>query len=863
MEELLQNLDQATNPDPATQNRLAEFINLQFQNPNFGNIIFEILTNPAFNENKTILTLCCNILKSWAKIQLPNMNFDEKKVFFQTLKTLILNNHPAIEDLSIIFVDSVMNGDANTKYFETDIFDFFNKITQGTPMHQICALINIVFYISKHYKRASRYEACEPSLLFVRVNNVIIPFFKDYSMLETPEGCYILIKSLSIYKHLFHRVKAGIQQANELINFSQNIILMFSQRNIILCSDFGLKLVGQCCRFLNSFYSKFKKTFTENADMVLNILNVYLSVLAISLEISRNEAFLISSILRGIEIFRKYLISNHQTLMLILEASKLTEIDQEEYFHSPNIFYCNVYSNSGFASSNSAAHISRSLIFSMIKQNPALFQDLILMPIEEHIVRCTGYCIDALPDKDYSNDINIFEYSSSLFINNINVSPLLIVSHLDFIRHFIRFLSFEIKQQIMESIIIKFLCYESDLLIQFFACKLFKTLMKNEVPPFENSIVVLVNFLPRCFSPLALNSVRILFDLQRDPVLPYAEKVLYSIFEILQQSIAQYLGSTDAIQIENASNIISSNLTLIGDIISSLGNILIPSDLLLIASTIFENGITDCCDDLVVFLTSIFSTSSPDIYPFVQLWLNKAILPTWIGFLDALIEPFFSLISHSPELFVNFNITYQIEEICLEKLINYNTSSDSLYKYSTILSWIIIIDPNADAIAPLECSQYILSQGLCNIQVSADLFDIIASLTISRKSEPPNHQLIDNIIIAVNQNCFLKLYQKRLYSLFFLTLTALGKGENFVLNAFSILKEEHNQRKLGSLNYLSQISYPLEFENSIFDINDKLISPIERINIKELIVSALNACSQNTISLIKNQYSDLFALLIQ
>ena len=122
MEELLQNLDQATNPDPATQNRLAEFINLQFQNPNFGNIIFEILSNPAFNENKTILTLCCNILKSWAKIQLPNMNFDEKKVFFQTLKTLILNNHPAIEDLSIIFVDSVMNGDANTKYFETDIF---------------------------------------------------------------------------------------------------------------------------------------------------------------------------------------------------------------------------------------------------------------------------------------------------------------------------------------------------------------------------------------------------------------------------------------------------------------------------------------------------------------------------------------------------------------------------------------------------------------------------------------------------------------------------------------------------------------------------------------------------------------------
>ena len=231
--------------------------------------------------------------------------------------------------------------------------------------------------------------------------------------------------------------------------------------------------------------------------------------------------------------------------------------------------------------------------------------------------------------------------------------------------------------------------------------------------------------------------------------------------------------------------------------------------------------------------------------------------------LDTLIEPFFSLISHSPELFVNFNITYQIEEICLEKLINYNTSSDSLYKYSTILSWIIIIDPNADAIAPLECSQYILSQGLCNIQVSADLFDIIASLTISRKSEPPNHQLIDNIIIAVNQNCFLKLYQKRLYSLFFLTLTALGKGENFVLNAFSILKEEHNQRKLGSLNYLSQISYPLEFENSIFDINDKLISPIERINIKELIVSALNACSQNTISLIKNQYSDLFASLIQ
>ncbi|OHT15099.1 hypothetical protein TRFO_14451 [Tritrichomonas foetus] len=883
MEELLLHLGNATNQDPEIQARLAQFINIKIQSPDFGNSLFDILQNTQIEIPHQILQLCCNILKLWAKVQFPKMTFDMKLLFFKTLKKLILDNHPTINDLSIVYIDIAASEKGEFQFFESDIYDFFNKLSANPPLIQLNALTNIVLYFSKRYKRAAGFEGCEPTLLFKRVIHIFEPILNNIELLGIPEGHIILCKALSIFKNLFFRVHTNIHKASLFLNFAKNVLISYCERK--LSNEY--KLVSRSCSFLNAFYSKhcYKKVFIENVN---EILHQHFIMISITLENSRNDTFLIFSILRVIETFRKFIPSNPETLSIILNTAKLSPIDIEEFSHSPNIFYYNVYAKNKHCESNSLCQISRSLIFSMIKSNPSLFQVLLSFPPDEHVIRCTGYCLDALPNP-ISLNIDIFKYCEPLFstpnnsnpennYNNIFEMKIVLCAHLDFLRHFLKFASNENKMNLMLTIVPKFLIgirnleneqNDTNFLLSLFACKIFKKLLKENIPPFDHAIEALVNLLPKCFSTsVVLESVQMLISIQKDTVLPYSEKVLIEVLDSLEFTISQYIESNDANQIENSSELISSNLRLSALLIESTGSFLVSPRLFPIIEAIFKYSITDCCEEFSYLLTSIFSTDSQLIPPLTQIWFSYAMNDSWNGFVDQLIEPFFQFVSKQPNLFLSLNITEQIEEVCLGYLIETNSEhiiSEKLYKFSTLLVWTFLVDSKIDVIPALQCIQMICSIDYLNIQYYASFFDIMAAITIIKKMPPPDQHLLSRMIESTKQNWPIKLHQKRLYAIFYLTLSLLIPNEsNFYFTlGITVLNEEKIQENVGNDTFFHLRTIPFDLSHMTFDedYNQNYVSPIYTFDIDGLVSQVIQICHPEIVDHMKVQLKELFPTL--
>lgn len=961
MDELLQNLEQATNPDPNVQSSLAQYINLQIENPDFGEILFEILENDYLSIPPQILSICCNILKLWAKVQWEHLDFAKKCTFFESLKKLLMNDHPVINDLSIVFIDiashsisaGILNGE-NSRCYESHIYDFFNRISANPPLQQLHALTNIIFFISRKYKRgSSSAEGSEPTLLFTRVCNVFIPLFEyQEELIETAEGCEILSMTLSIFKAFFFnifiqkvsKVSDSIEQASEIvrimldkavipINFAQTVLSEFSEQTVI---DF--RLVARCCNFLNSFYklilfdedfsqiSSENNYFEEYFNDAEEILQLNFSVLSFALEVASSDTFLIPSILKVFETFRKFLPPQKELLDIILSSSRLTPVDREEFFNSPNIFYLNVYEEFKDCGSDSTPQISRSIIYLMVKKNYELLLYMLSLPIEEeHLIRCISYCLPLINRLDQEDHEGVLDILNQFYVSLLQFEsqdPIFIAARLHFICNFVPFLPDEQRTNLMEEIIPPYFSLfieqitnseteksdtnsnnsnndENDdlngfVIIMLITCELFKRLLSYDVSPFsfEESLQALVTFHSYCFTPIVIDSIRLMVFKEKGKIIPFAESILDKVFISLEFNFSQFLDAAgDPNQIETATDSISSNLSLCSMLIESstitteeegtfASSCLIKPELLSIIQVIFENEITDCCEDLVHFLSVVYATDSSLIIQFTQLWFCFAISNEWVGFIDQLIEPFFSIISNSPDLFNELNVTEQIEEICLSYLVDPSGLArfESVHKFATLISWICLIDLKLDVepeiqLVQLICGDFCSSQNSdSNIVLVASLFDVMASLTVSRKILPSQSIFEAMIGVAVKENWIVKVDQKRLYSIFILTVILLSKDvinsnqqlfESLLFEALKLLNQELKQRNLGDDEYFTNLSgqIPPELE-FLFEEVSCFNSPQEKLNVAEILVNAVQLFHDEFIKSLKKQFSEVFSQLL-
>ncbi|KAK8866618.1 hypothetical protein M9Y10_009584 [Tritrichomonas musculus] len=950
MDELLQNLSQATNPEPTIQANLAQYINLQIQNPEFGNLLFLILQDEYPDIPPHILSICCNLLKLWARVQWEQMDYDKRCFFFDSLKKLIMKDHRVINDLSNVFIDIANHSLANhndiiesTRYYESHIYDFFNRISAGPPIHYLHALTDIIYFISRRYKHStSSNEGSEPTLLFTRICNVFIPLFHNEELITTAEGSEILFKSLSIFKAFFFHIyiqkvnhsknsnfmtpsltaKKLMEKAVIPINFAQNVLIAFSKRNLL-----DLRLVAHCCRFLNSFYKLtiFNKNFhviaLENNNFesiftkIENILQVNLSVLSYALEVASSDTFLIPSILRVFETFRKYLPPEIGMLNIILTASQLTTVDQDEFLNSPNIFYLNVYEKFKDSDSNAVPQISKSIIYSMIEKNHQLFMYLLSLPLnQENVIRCIGYCLPLMKKLEGNDYENVLNSMNQYYVNLLQASfndPILIAARLYFLYRFVPFLPEEQRIKLMENVVCHYFglflnqanVNQSNensssnnnnlnglIIITLNTCKLFKRLLKYDVQPFsfEGSLQTLVTFHSYCFTPIVIDLIKIMVSKEREKIIPFAESILEKVFISFNISFSQYLDSSgDSNQIEAASDSIESNLNLCSMLIESSivtndnSSVLIKPFFASIIQVIFENGITECCDEFVHLFSVIFSTSSELIPQLIDLWFSFSLSKDWIGFIDQLIEPFFGLISKSPHLFIQLEITEKIEEVCLSFLIETSKlkNSNSVYRFASLIAWICLIDPSFDAAPELQCVQ-LICDGFCNSQnfndfdivVILSLFDVMAALTVSRKVIPPQPILLTMLNIAVGQNWILKIDQKRLYSIFILTTIFLLKNESnqndqfftsALSSAFDLLNEELAQRSLGNEDYFDALERSFPDQLAFLTEDDVAFqSPQEKINVGQMLAQAVSMFNQDFIESLRNSFPNVFATFL-
>lgn len=940
MEELLIQLSQATNPDPSVQIKVAEYTNSQIQNHDFGNLLFQILDSKNKEKIPThYLSLCCNLLRLWARIQWSQLESSEKSQCFNKLKSIILADHPVVIDVATAFIDianqslRIKNSTDNFECYEMHMFDFFNKISSNPSPDQLFGLIHIIYFLSRRYKTKSQYvmntEENDISLIFTRISNVIIPVFENETLLETPPGCDILIKSLSIFKVFFFRLfnkkmthlflKADKQLINLLamallekglipIRFAQKVLIMFSSQNI---SHF--RLVSYCCHFLNSLYKFFIRNHSyslisaENDNFSIfftsteEILKLNFSILAVAIQISNENTFLIPSILKIFETYRKFLPKEPGIVNVFLQSLRLTQIDDDELSNNPNLFYLNVYDKYSNSSVPTSIQISKGLICDLMRKTPEFILYLMSLPQEEHVIRCISYCLQSMNFETFSEPLR--QYFGSLLDFSNNCLPL-ICSKLNFIRNFLPFLTKEEMNQIMLMIVQTFFqLFASSandekkiqanglIIVTFFAVKLFKGLLKHDIQPFsiEFTLNTLIQFHPYCFKSTAINAIQLMAMKFGGEILPFCEIILEKVAVSFDIAFTQYFESNgDPNQIEEATAAISSNLSLCSLLIDmSIKNktteFVTKPFLLTVIQTIFENDITDCNDDFVRFLSSLFSTTSMIIQPISMTWLNYYSSQEWFGFIDQLIEPFLALISHSPESFNSLQVSDKLEEICLSKFIE-SDISNTIFHFSTLLSWICLIDPSFDPSPEQQCISLICDDCCHSIVSSGDsffeensdrilifsaMFDLMASLTISRKIIPNDFVLYVMVEYEIKRSWALRIDQKRLYSIFLLNLIILipsnELSSQFLFLAFKLLNLEIIQTSIGNDKFYQMdenAEFPVELESLTCEtLNFR--SPQENINITELLTLVFPKFPQEFIPTLKNQFPNVFQIYVK
>ena len=861
------------------------YTNDQFNNLEFGKMMFFALHGNIPNLekcNKNSYSLCCFLLGRWTKMNLNRLQSDYLVFHFQSIKELILENHQC----SLLLSDILIETAKQRKFYEiysTHYQDFFQNIEITFP--KLPAIINILKFAAKHFKRAANYYGESDLNLFLQnVNQFILPIIGNPDLHNSDYGFSILKQILSVFKYPFIRAGLPLENASTIFQFLEKVQQAYINNEIKQEKQLDLVLGSVC--FMKSFYKnkKYSKIFKQNSE---NILQIYFQILFVAVNdmivnhTTKYNSLFLSSILQVLELYVKNIPLQHNIIDLILEVSKLSQQDIDNFTQNPNLFYYDIYDTEPL-DNLSVPRLGRSLIYSIfqksIQSNDSekmqfgfqSVQYLLSKPPAENIIRCIGILgniFDGSPNDLIINQI--CQYYMTLLSNN-RQDPLFVAAILDLIARYVPFQEIEQNSKLMETLP-HFMNSKFDI-ICINACFLFQQLINNDIFPFDGAINVLVDFLPRCSTGHVFDSIRKMLEIQKEIVLPYSESLLDGLFDSFSMAFQQ-IASEDIEQEENGERTIEENLDFYTMLLKSTGSYLVKPFFLDITKEIFDRELTDCHENLKDMLSSIFITGSALIPQFIQIIFEHVsdYSSVWNNFIGELCDPFYALISLQPETFIQLNISQFLIEFCMKVLTHSSIpDSDIILDIGTLLSWIILLDTRIEQSVLMtikEASKSVLlkpseAKDICYLSC---FLDIYAAISFSRKIVP-EPQIIEEMIQAVQHNWALRIQQKQLYIrlFFFLALNTSSINpelpEQLINIAFHLINQENLQANDPEDEYIYEQSYPNQL--SSLSLRLPYNSPVLNYSYIELIMPALKVLSESSVALIQAQYPEIFHQLI-
>lgn len=881
------------------QSEVDKFVQEQYSNSEFGNVLFQVLhKDPSESTPKydsVFLSKCCFLLKNWAKINWTDMKEEQKDQFFEILKTLILNTQgPHVIYLSDAFIEvaereyKVKNG--NLQLFKKNYDNFFNALSepQSYSSDQLSALLNIIKFASYSFKAARLdVDPSEPQILFTKIMECIIPYLENHSLLESKEGCKILELVLDCFRYTFFKAKPPIESAAAPLSFSESI-----ESEFIKQSFSNVQLVCVAVRFLKKFYmSKYtKESFSESIQQILQThFELLSSALEFKVKDDNPDYYLISLILQVIMLFKEDISPEQNVIDIFLASSKLSNDEKSDFIENPNLFYYDIYQNLYVNEKKNPSRLAPSIIASFCVDNDEasfnIISYLISLQPSENVIRCLGRCIktsekieedeEGKEQKIANLPPNITSYYADLIQNpEYHQDPIIVSSILDFLRYLVPHLPVEQNSAIMDVLPRYFEEYKEINVVITLATRLLKNLIKAGIFPFDDAIKVIIHTLENSFTKHGHDCIKLMSNISKDLVSQYSDEVLEEVFCNILNEMDDFNNDEDDNEEEDKidkqeleMNNIDSNLKFCGDLIFSNGAHLVKPHLIEIVKKIFEFD-QDCylVDNLVYLLRSIFKSGSQLIPEFIGPIIEACQTDPWDSHSYYLIQPFFQLITDKPEDFVGLKICSFLAEFCMKILTNQEMEEENYWFFGTLLSWMIILDSKNNHELEEENIQLIFQCGvtICSdedskIEIVLSFLEILASIAVSYKIFP-NEEIVEHMVNAVKSNWALRICQKQLYIIFFLSLT---DAQNNVADwavplAFDLMNKMAEQASFSNEEkYFSEQEYPVEFDFLILPFDFR--SPVESFPINQMTKSALQHCSQEIVAKINQEFHNIIS----
>ena len=846
MEELLHYLSQAQNPDENVQKQLYNYTCSNIKKIEFGSLIFELFEQDLSNSMFVIIS---GLLRNWAFQNWEKLGLEAKHMFFEKLKNFIIQNHRFAVHISNIFIDVAKKEFTDSHIFEPIIFEIFKNIQLYQNLNHLLAMMNLVGYMAKRYKYSSEIATCEISLLLQKIIDTTFIFFDNLEFLQTIEGCEIMQLVLSSFMTFFFKCKPSFEFAITPLNYVQNTISLYISQGIIVKN---VSFIGYCLRFYGKFIEKFESCsfISEKIPLISQLIN---NLLLIMLRDFNNNSYVIATILETIILLEDKICINNDVINLVLNATKLSQQDVENFDENPLIYYIEIYSKK--FSSFDKLHpriLSCRIISNFLQSSKELAIFLLKSQPEEYILRCISFSFEIY--EQYEMIPQVLDYLKLIFPLEEG-SPEFLIAKLDLIKSCVPFFDYETKLSLINTI--PSLLNTNQSLIQIFASRLLISLMKNDVIPDEYISQILINLLPYCPTNHVSKALTLMVKAIPNIVLPQSEIVVSILIEKIKNEMF-LLNSNDLDEDYKANEDIEQNIILISQVINSAGKSLVNSEILNIIYEFLNQDDSQFLCYIIPLYKSILDSGSQYIQYFFSIFFEsyKNNTKLFIENFDDIFLPIFSFISKFPKIFLELNISNTLIHL-LTSIFDNPCSFDIIFMLSGLISWIIQLDSNVDIETTLEIA-LILHSNENDISSKICSMNIYASCYVMKRIKP-DLQII-NEMIELNHFFFQK-YQKHLFAFLFLYLAANDKtnADNFLNLSFKLISDEYVMRQMNEKqiqDYFDSQNYPDCI--STLSIEIPYLSPIEQRNYNEVMSSSLQNCSSNALQHFKQQFPMFF-----
>ena len=833
-------------PKPEDQARSVELYNSFVANEQAGRFLLQFIGDPAC---VPVIHQVMTCLRAWVKHHWSALPGDAKVEVFVALKNVIVSGSGIAKQVAETFVD-LTKALEDVQAYEPSLLEIFRYLQGATNPEHLRALMMLVVCLCKRYERKKKCEACEPVFIMQKVVNDVFPLFGNQQLLGDPVGCEILSMCLSSYKSVFMRCRASLEDAVTPRGFAMTLLGCYVQGNAIP----NLKLVSTCVRFVVGIMNTKWTAKACSAEDKVCVAKCILKTLEFTLQHFPEESYLVSALLLGFSKFLKEIPDGPELGMLLLNAAKLTQRDEEEFSASPSVFYASLYSKtlSGECHPRSEA---TALFSKLMSRNPQYAEMLLSLGPDEHVMRCIGVCVNRFKEGDLRHKLLVWVTST---LKCEFRHPIIKTAQLFLLCSCVKDLDIDVCSNIFHGDMVMALRSE-DLVLKAMACKLFiKLVTKAGISPEAEIINILMDFTQECPTPHAGKAISVMAEVYPEYVLPRAGDVISNVVSGLSSDVAVLSQEQDNDDVvEQAESNIESNLDLLAEFMKSCGKYCVPDFLLECLMGFLRSEMSDFFDHVAkVCLCIVRSESprSPDVINMILATVRDNEL-AW-GF-SSLLEPISAFIGTNPEGFLALNVSEAVIDLCM----NVITKTDGVLDVSCLISFVVFVDPRAADKVLAFITQLASIQNDSDCMLDFAITEMSAAAFLSKKAVP-DAKLIETIRVLETNGCIRRISHHYLFAevlcLITIQMPQLGpEAMQIVAGLMTRVKSLVGKSPNEISEFWQEIPIPPKL--AILEVDWTFPSPYQKFDISGLISEALSKLPPEAVQQLKSAHPAFFA----